>query len=512
MDRKYFKLFPLILILQILASIVINQIYLLSNNTLEDNGNWIVMKKQVQMPLLGAQNYFSDKVALRQSKLNLSAWHGFQGVLYKNQIDPEKIEFDFYLTDDSYFYFIFNKNTDLFSGLRMSANKTFSNVLVTAHSDGEFIKKINVKLKAPEKNRWNRLTVIFNSSKYSIFINNKLIGNFSENYLTNQHFGFRGSYKPVYIDNVFVKRKGSDEIFKESFFNRKNQIESGILFFSIIIVISLIVGLFQVLRKHDIKKVAFSLILLNMLFLLISLPTLFVYYYVNEIKTNYPRIHGIYRFYRNLMKEERNFVRRDTEFVNERLMEDYNYEASKNVNRILFIGTSQTRGAGAASKNETIVRVTEDILNQAGTGRYECINAGVHGTRSNALVRYYENNWIKLRPKITAINLSSNDNDIEVFRSSMQRFVDLNKSKGIETVFILEANSIEVITDLQDFHSIMKEIGNANNILIIDLHNYLLEKYDSGILWWDGVHMTSYGQRISAEFIAEKILTYFRDL
>ncbi len=181
------------------------------------------------------------------------------------------------------------------------------------------------------------------------------------------------------------------------------------------------------------------------------------------------------------------------------------------INRILFVGTSQTAGIGASKKEETMIRVTEDILNESVISRYECINAGVPGTRAIALVEYYENSWIKLKPKVTVINLSNNDVHVKDFRASLQRFVELNRNAGIETVFMLEANSREVDTQLFKFHNVMKEVGQENNITIFDLHNYMLEKDDTGILWWDGVHMTSYGQRIAAEFIADNILSKYQE-
>jgi lysophospholipase L1-like esterase len=508
MTDKHPKLIIVILVLLLLIALIINQIYLLSQNTLENNDKWISMKREVQMGLLGANIFYSDKVALRQSKLNLGAWHGFQGVIYKEKINPGEIEFDFFLTDNSYFYFIFNKNAENYLGIRVSVNKAFNNVLVSAYINGGFTKKTELPLNNIKKDSWNRFRIIFQNNQFSFFINRKFIGNFNEVLLHEQYFGFRGSYNPVFIDNVLVKQKGSNVIIKESFSNKKKQFQSGISIFLAVLLLNVMIGLILAIRKRNFKKIVFSIILLNILLLFFSIASLSFYYYANEIKTRYPKVHGLFR---NIMKEEEIFVNREAEYINRRIMNDYKTEVSENINRILFIGTSQTVGAGAGCMEETFVRLIEDILNRSGTGQYECINAGVHGSNSHELIRYYENSWIKFKPKVSVINLSNNDQDKEAFRLSMQRFIDLDKNFGIGTIFILEANSREVSSDLLSFHEIMKELGKKDNILTIDLHNYLLEKDDIGILWWDGVHMTSYGQKLTAEFISSKILTFLND-
>ncbi len=141
--------------------------------------------------------------------MNLGAWHGFQEVIYKEPLNPEEIETDFLLTDNSYFYLIFNKDKDNFSAIRISVNKAFKSAFVTANTNGKFTKKTELPINNLKKNHWNHLKIIFNNNSVTFFINKQLIGNFSKTLLLKQHFGFRGSFNPVYIDNVIVKQKGS---------------------------------------------------------------------------------------------------------------------------------------------------------------------------------------------------------------------------------------------------------------------------------------------------------------
>ena len=54
----------------------------------------------------------------------------------------------------------------------------------------------------------------------------------------------------------------------------------------------------------------------------------------------------------------------------------------------------------------------------------------------------------------------------------------------------------------------MSEVTDRGKVPIISLHSHLSNRdiYDSGIIWWDVVHMTSYGQQKAAEFIANGLL------
>lgn len=180
---------------------------------------------------------------------------------------------------------------------------------------------------------------------------------------------------------------------------------------------------------------------------------------------------------------------------------------SKKTIRILFIGTSQTWGAGAREETETFVNRMERRLNSnvVLNCHFECINTGLSGYNASRLLNLYINEWLVLEPQIVVINLSNNDNNSVQFTNVLRRFADLNISKGIKTMFVLEANSIEVNPGELKQHKFMRQVGKEKGILIADLHNYLLQNYDKGFLWWDFVHLTSFGHKLAADFLFEKI-------
>ena len=141
----------------------------------------------------------------------------------------------------------------------------------------------------------------------------------------------------------------------------------------------------------------------------------------------------------------------------------------------------------------------------------ECLNAGFSAQFASELYSIYTGELIKYQPDYIILNLSFNDVDTDEyeFRESLQNFIALNSENNIETIFSLEAASIETDTrKLQSKHMIMREIADENRVPVLDLHGHLAEYYDTGFLWWDAVHLTSYGHLLAGEFMAENVKIY----
>ena len=226
---------------------------------------------------------------------------------------------------------------------------------------------------------------------------------------------------------------------------------------------------------------------------------MFDFYYYSP---RYPKVEG------KLKIKEDSWVTSEEERVIKELQKSYSDQPVADEYRILFLGSSQTRGIGATKHEDVFVYQLEQKLNQNSRQQtFRCFNGAIPG--SNARVQYelYMKEFIQLRPNMVAINLSNNDNDFDEreFVDYLEKIIRFNKEKDIKTVFILEPNSIEH-RYFVPLHDVMKEIAFRNDIVIFDLHNFLRERYDSGFIWWDSVHMSSYGHKLSAEFLYEKLL------
>ena len=55
-------------------------------------------------------------------------------------------------------------------------------------------------------------------------------------------------------------------------------------------------------------------------------------------------------------------------------------------------------------------------------------------------------------------------------------------------------------------HEVMRRVGIAQNVPVIDMHAYLSKKYDDGYLWWDFVHLTDFGQQLVAEKLYNELV------
>jgi lysophospholipase L1-like esterase len=210
--------------------------------------------------------------------------------------------------------------------------------------------------------------------------------------------------------------------------------------------------------------------------------------------------------------EKKYWLNSDTQSIVGKIKDRYLNSGLTNNIRVLFIGTSQTWGAGARDEIETFVNRIEKELNSSivFNGRFECINAGIMGSDSAKLFDLYMKEWLVLKPKIVVIILSNNDTDAVQFSNVLKHFADLNVSNGIKTMFVLEANSIESTSDGLKMHKFMKQVGQEKNVQVLDLHNYLAQNYEKGFLWWDPVHLTSFGQKLAADFLFNEIFHQIR--
>ena len=177
--------------------------------------------------------------------------------------------------------------------------------------------------------------------------------------------------------------------------------------------------------------------------------------------------------------------------------------------RILFLGSSQMAGRGAALVQDSIAVQAYEALRNAGMGdEVVIINGSKEGTTSNDLLERCKDRLFLFQPEIVMINLSVNDLP-KTFRKGLEGLSAWASTIHARVIFIQEANSLEVPKRfLSRKHSIMTEVARSTNAPMFPLHAHMSggSIYDSGMIWWDPVHMTSYGQQKAGEFIAEQLI------
>ena len=86
--------------------------------------------------------------------------------------------------------------------------------------------------------------------------------------------------------------------------------------------------------------------------------------------------------------------------------------------------------------------------------------------------------WMRFRPALCIVDLSSNDLDKERFARNLTGIAELNREHGIPALFVLEPNAIECDGDFVSSgrHGIMREIAGRFGIPVVDAQNYLAQK------------------------------------
>ncbi len=496
-----------ILLASIIPAILFFGIFDSFSNTLYLNGSWIPAKIFLKKGVWGSLEYYFSRNALANGHLHLTRWHGYQEVVYKNYISPTEISFDFLLSENSYFIIEFNKDKDQFSGIRISSSRAFKDAYLSSTHEGEFKSLEGLDLSSARHSGWNSVRIVFLHDAVMLNLNNQLFKIIQVPLLQQQQIGFRGGFKQALIDNVLIHEKNAPYLIKEDF-NPRNARWLPIVFMVMVILNFSVNALLSKFNKGGARKRLLLLINGNLILsFLLCVFLLFDYFCFSK------------RYFHTIRSEtfvnmDRNYwANSDAEFLKKQIKDRYSQVNPNGNVRIIFLGTSQIWGAGAWEESQSSVSRIEDRLNASPAFHrsFECINAGMPGYTSSKLLNLYRNEWLALKPQMVVIVLSTNDIDHpSEFPNNLRRFADINRSRGIKTIFVLEANSIEFPPCEHTTHLSMKQVGLEKSVPVWDLHSYLLQNYDKGILWWDFVHLTSFGQKLAADFLFEKISQEFR--
>lgn len=484
----------------VVASVIAANIIRLQTNLLYRNTYWVSKKASLRKGVAGSVAYIVTPLALAGGHLNLGVWSGYQEVLTKDALRLSSAQFKFYLNENAYINFLFDGDEEGFSGIRLSNNKLFKDMTFVVDSEGKFLQKTPFATDVVEANRWNKLKIVFSGNRYTLYLNNEYLGG-GVYKKTDQRIGFRGGMAPALIDDVILNIQDPRLTVYESFNNT--------LTFSIwlVTVLGILIGLnyilFFWLRAKERKDFPYSEIIKWNVSLALSLiiVNIYVWYSSGRYPFNYGLIN--WRGFESMSDNQQT--------VADTIARAYGTNVSDKLFRVILMGTSQTWGAGASDDNKAFSVLLEKFLNdQAGnTYLYEVINAGISGATSKDLADIYLAQWVKLKPKIVVINLSNNDASPQILKANLERIVAMNKSQNVRTVFILEPNSPEVSKAMSEHlngnHRILTRVAEEQGIPYIDMHNFLLNHYDDGFLWWDGVHLTDYGQSLVAEKLYQEI-------
>ncbi len=474
-------------------------VYLLWNNNLKENGNWRVTKLELEIPAMGSLSYFAGPQALARGHLNLGAWHGFQEVIYRNPVEIKDLKLRFLLGPNGYLSIIYGKSEREFRGIRLSANPEFCNATFTAESEGEFLQKSPIPLAPLQSVKWHTCHLWLEGQIPHLELDGQPV-EFSDAPLSAfTALGFRGCETQALVDNV-VATEENGTVFRDTFFSTRHWLPATLVALGVVLFADLLALLLTRRCGVPLKHLMFGMLYLGLL-TGIALFAVFCVVFLTQHK--YPTAGSIPA---SQIKAD---SQRDEEHLRQQL-EPYPQEPAPGTIRVVFLGTSQTRGGNPTKSSQAFVARTMEWLNtNAPKGfQYDCINAGISGGDSNRLVDLYEELLLPLHPRLVIINLGNNDQSAPVLAANLDRIINMSEERHVKALILLEPNSIERCPGDLPNHPAMREVARKRRVPCVELHQYLKDRWDTGFIWWDFVHLTSHGHRLIAECIEESLVQY----
>lgn len=167
---------------------------------------------------------------------------------------------------------------------------------------------------------------------------------------------------------------------------------------------------------------------------------------------------------------------------------------------LLLLGSSQLWGSGARLPQERLAAQLAGLLPD-----HRIINASLWGVHARHLQERVEK--LQLRADRVLIVLGNNDVDNPRFEADLEALVRACGPRP--TLLVCEANSGELPLSaaLKQNHESMGRVAEKLGCQRLDLDDSLRGQLDSGLLWVDRVHLSSYGQQLAAQVLATSLRT-----
>ncbi len=473
--------------------------WLTGRNTLAAHGAWTSTKTTFERGLMGAFSFVTERQSLAGGELNLGAWHGFQEVLYAREAgDVAAIEFDLRLAKGGHLSAIFNRAPDApYQAFRLSAHWRHPSAFLEVAPDGGFLRKEVLAERRISNGVRHRVRIALDRGRATLEVDGETRGSFEYEPRSPATFGFRGGYYESFVDDVAVTRRDGATL-SESFDAPAGAgwlpgaaaaaaVALNLVLFFLLLLATRVGG----------RRLGFYFLMVNLTLLAVGGA---LWALVLARSDWYPGLDRV------LEDKEAYFRKGAMERVDREVRE--RFRASEGAgHRILFVGTSQTWGAGAQRGEETWVAQLESLLNRQhpSGGPFVCVNGGVSAARAEDLVPLVRE-WLGYRPDGVVINLASNDKATpESFEPAIREMVASALAAGSRPVLLMEPN-ISPGPGLRTRHQDLARVAADLAIPLVDLQTFMNRLADSGFVWWDHVHLTSYGQRRLAEKLYEEMV------
>jgi lysophospholipase L1-like esterase len=474
-------------------------------NTLHANGRWEAAKVGLDHGILGAVSFVTTRRALRGDRLDLATWHGFHEILLRQALVPERFALRFRLPDGGWLVAL-TAQGGRFEGVRLSRDAGFPSACLAGTAAGAFTRKEPLAAPALDPG-WHDLELTREGGAFRVAVDGAPVGRCAATLAGPVHVGVRGSLaNHVEVDDVRVESAAPPATLVEDFANHRHALGWWLGALGAIGLLDLLVAATTARSRRE-GRASLAAALLATHGVVLACAALVLGVDTVWWARRYPSQVN-FEGYENHIEYEGQIV--------PRLAREYPLgPPPPGVRRILVLGTSQTWGSGAARPEDVWVRRLEAALQrEAAPGeRFELIDGGLPGENAKKLREVYEKRWIQWQPELVLVDLGNNDRDAGELARELERIASLSAERGIRLAFIPEPNCIESrgpdsLAVLRANHAAMRQVAARLGIPVVEVHDALIAEADTGFLWWDRVHLTSYGQERLAALLFDQRATW----
>ena len=536
-----------------------------SRNTLAENGDWVSAKTLMQIGLVGAHHFVHTRNALAGNRLDLGAWHGYNEVYFAEPLTLGSVELSFRLAEGAHLSIVVSRDESSFVGARLSRHPEFPSMLFRGERSGAFTETSTID-GVDLGGDWHRARVDASENGWTVSLDGAALASLDAAAIPEGFVGLRNGSYPAEVDDVVITDATGAVRLDESFRNTNGYWAT--LAIALVAAWGLFYLIARLASRPDDSDATPPLFWVVLASLMLTFAAgLYLafdvkvwsrsYFYRKHVPTasQGPATATLVR----LESWRQTLVGVDSEVMVEpspdrltRSLSRWDFEhdfawpgpheyqrhaayssrepgvpryfspnrlealgPTDEAVRITFAGSSQVVGAGAelaadslvARLHRLLVEASEDHLAEMGL-RLEILNVAVQSSEVPLQLLTFERRWIGLEPDLLLINLSYNDRDPELFESGLRRFAEIGEERGHRTVFVVEAMAADHDNPLvREKQATMRRLGRELDVPVIDLEAHMSspDVRDSGFLWWDPVHMSSYAQHVAAEWLATEI-------
>jgi lysophospholipase L1-like esterase len=459
------------------------------NNSLLDNGRWISGKMQCERALVGAVAFFVTRRPLAGDRLDLGAWHGFQEVRYRDPVDVRSVEFELRLAGGAYATLCAGADdAPELEAVRLSRHPDHPSAWLTVARDGEFLARAPFPCalgSAPVR-------VALDYDTGTLALDGAVVAQRAPRAPGPVRIAFRGGSASAAIDDVVITARDGTRIAEDfaSPFPGWNAFACGSAG-----ALLAALGVAALRRRRTRRPLLTSAAAAGAAIALFA-------WVLAGVAALLARAHPFTVDYRAFTTG----IETEAEVIAHARAEP---PPPPGAVRIVCLGSSQTWGAGAARRDDVWPRRLERELRR---GRAPdapplvCFAGGLNGAVAARVLEVYRREWSEPPADLVIVDLGHNDDDRARFRAALEELIAFDRARGTPTVLVLEPDSPEdVAPNTLANHGTAREVGARTGTPVVDMMARLSAEPDSGFLWWDGVHLTSFGQRRFAAILSEEL-------